>query len=368
MRKRMIWCAANGGAMEEAIVSQLRGSVERGIAWVEGQAAEDGSFRGAKQELSAYYKSLLAFATCGRIEAGARSLVQLHAGLLGPGAELFSDGGTAKTSITRMGRNLANYMDGWVALGAWLLHDFGLAEQICQRLGRDQSNVQGGILTGPQRWSGRPRYDLATAASCGRAFLVVGHRDRALRVGAFLIGALEHQHEFETGLDLSFDENFNPVKTPDPSEYTYYRYDLAARDKKLWFAAFPCAFLCELYQVSSDERHLQAAQSYFSFIERSPELRDGTIANGKSGWAAGLLAHATSDVRYWKILEVIAPNVVARQGTDGQFHESAGGHSTGAAAASATSSADVGRRLERTAEFTTWVAEFLRMFSAGAPA
>jgi len=354
--------------MDDALASQLRESVKRGIAWVEGQAAEDGSFRGARQELSAYYKSLLAFATCGRIEAGMRSLSHVHGCLVGPGGELSSEGGTAKTSITRMGRNLANYMDGWVALGAWFLHDWELAERICQRLGQDQSDVHGGILTGPQRWSGPPRYDLATAASCGRAFLIVGHRDRALQAGAFLLGALDHQHEFETGLDLSFDENFKPVATPDPSEHTYYRYDLAARDKKLWFAAFPSSFLCELYQVSGDARHLRAAQTYFDFVERSPELLDGTIANGKSGWAAGLLAHATSDTRYWKILELVAPNVVARQDTDGQFHESPAGHSTGATKGTPATSADLGRRLERTAEFTTWVAEYLRIFAARPPA
>lgn len=353
--------------MGDALLSALHDSVERGIGWLEEQTTPDGSFRGGERELSAYYKSLLAFATCGRIESGARSLARVRADLLGSDGALSSDGGSAKTAIVRMGRNLANYMDGWVALGAWLLADREPAERVCDRLAQDQSEAHGGVLTGPERWAGRPRYDLATAASCGRAFLVVGHRDRALAAASFLVEALEHQHEPETGLDLSFDDAWRRLETPDPSERTYYRYDLTQRGEKVWFPAFSCAFLCELHQVSGDARHLEAAKAYYGFIERSPEFEDGTIANGKSGWAAGLLARATSDSRYSQILEKIAPNVLDRQGPDGQFHESAAPHAAGAPAAAATNGADVGRRVERTAEFTTWVAEFLRMLAAGAP-
>lgn len=352
----------HGAEADAAIIERLRRSVDRGVGWLEGQLA-DGGFRGAERELSAYYKSLVAFAICGRVEAGARAVARVRLDLLGPRAELSSGRGTAKTAIVRMARNLANYMDGWIALGAWLLEDRQLAEAVCQRLGEDQAEKHGGVLTGPPRWAGLPRYDLATAASCGRAFLAAGHRDRAYAAGDFLVGALEHQRELATGLDLSFDDRWQPLGAPDPSELTYYRYDLTKRGEKVWFPAFSAAFLCELHQVSGQARHLDAAVAYFDVIERSPEFADGTIANGKSGWAAGLLARETGNLRYHSILQTVAPNVLARQAADGQFYESA--PAAEAPAPVPSDAAGMGRHLERTAEFTIWVAEFLRMLSLG---
>jgi hypothetical protein len=54
----------------------IRGTVDLGITWLKGSLAlaPDGSFRGAEKDLAAYYKSLLAIAVTGRLEAGARCL------------------------------------------------------------------------------------------------------------------------------------------------------------------------------------------------------------------------------------------------------------------------------------------------------
>lgn len=124
---------------------------------------------------------------------------------------------------------------------------------------------------------------------------------------------------------------------------------------------------------------LRAARGYFEFIIRGPEFRDGTLANGKSGWAAGLLAQATGEPDYVRARDSIVPNVLARQRADGEFVENpayggvgktadhagepaASGNRDGDGPATTQGAAQVGRRLERTAEFTTWVAEFLRSY------
>jgi hypothetical protein len=337
----------------------LRRSVELGIGWVEAQVQPDGSFVGSEHDLAGYYKSILALAVCGRLESAARSRRFLRTHLRGPDGELSSGG--AKTGIERMARNLANYMDGWVVIGAWMLEDFEFADEVARRLVEAQNESHGGILTGPERWAGLPRYDLATAASCGRAFLFCGRRDAACAAGEFLVEALDHQVAPDQRLDLVFDAGWRVVDTPDQSERTYYRFELLRRGEKVWFPAFSCAFLCELYQVTRDTRHLSAAERYYGFVERTPEFRDGTIANGKSGWSAGLLACATGLDEYRLALRQIARNVLGRQAQDGEF----GAAGALGASAPAASTADMPRRLERTAEFTTWTAEFLRMSAAG---
>src|SRR6202035_1636107 len=352
--------------MTRPSTADLADSVTRGIGWLEGQVDASGRFRGAERELARYYKSLIAFAVCGRIEAGARSLRQVREELNQAG-ELASNHG-AKTAISRMARNLANYMDGWVAIGAWLLTDYALAEIICARLERDQSPDYGGVLTGPSKWSGDERYDLSTTASCGRAFLITGHRQAARSAGEFLVAALAHQSDPATGLDLSFDRRWKVMRVPESDEITYFRFDLTKRGEKVWFPAFSSAFLAELWQVSGERRFLDAAEEYFAFIARSPEFVGGTIANGKSGWAAGLLATATGKADYAMALDMIVPNVLARQMPDGEFAESPATARPAAEPqpAAAETPATRGRRLERTAEFTTWVAEVLRHYSAGA--
>ena len=347
--------SATGGHAPDA--RRLRESVESGIDWLQRQQRPDGSLTGSEHDLAGYYKTLLAFAVCGCLEAGARCRGYLRSHLLGADGELSC--GAQKTGIARMERNLANYMNGWVAIGAWLLEDFALADLSARRLGDAQSRLHGGVLTGPERWAGPARYDLATAASCGRAFLICGMRDRALAAGEFLLEALDRQATPEAGLDLAFGVSCEPLVARDASERSYYRFDLSRRGEKVWFPAFSSAFLCELHDVSRDPRHLQAARTYYRYVERTPEFKDGTLANGKSGWSAGLLATATGEEHYRLALWQIAGNVLTRQAPDGEFAaaDAAGSEPSGAA--------DMPRRLERTAEFTTWTAEFLRMSAAG---
>jgi hypothetical protein len=350
----------------------LRRAVACGIDWVEDQLQPDGSFSGSEHDLAGYYKSMLALAVCGRLESAARCRAFLRVNLRGADGELSS--GKVKTGIERMARNLANYMDGWVAIAAWMLEDFELGEEIARRLVQDQSGRHGGILTGPERWAGPPRYDLATAASCGRALLFCGHRDAAYAAGAFLVEALEHQVAPDERLDLVFDDGWGVVAAPDEGERSYYRFELSRRGEKVWFPAFACAFLCELHSVTHDAQHLRAAEAYYGFVERTSEFRDGTIANGKSGWSAGLLTLATGREQYRSALRQIAGNVLTRQADDGEFTAAGAaatagtataGTATARAASTSGSTAEMPRRLERTAEFTTWTAEFLRMSATG---
>jgi hypothetical protein len=268
-----------------------------------------------------------------------------------------------------MEANLANYMDGWIAIGAWLLWDYELAEEVCRRLEAQQTPKHGGILTGPIKWAGRARYDLSTAASCGRAFLFTGHRAAATAAADFIVAALSHQSNPSRWLDLCFDEEWNRLEAPDPSEQTYYRFDLSRRGEKVWFPAFCSAFLCEMHQATKDSRYLAAAEEYHTFIVRCPEFLSKTMANGKAGWASGLLARSTGKAQYSTALARIVPNVLARQRDNGEFGESptarpgASGTASSAAkpAEEIETPASLGRRIERTAEFTVWSAEFLRM-------
>jgi hypothetical protein len=344
-------------------IRSLRLSAQMGAEWLsQQQKSENGEFKDCGPELTAYYKAPLMFSTCGRIESGNRCLGFIKRYLNNSG-ELNS--GREKTNFDRLQRNLANYMDAWVAIGAWRLNDYAFSEQITAVLKKHQNVTSGGVATGPKKWAGLLRYDLATAASCGRAFLITGCRREAIAAGNFLVEALNHQEDVTSGLSLCFNERWKILETPSTSERTYYRLDLSKRGEKVWFPAFSCAFLCELFQVTGDIRYLKSAESYFSYITRTIEYSDGLLANGKSGWSAGLLALLTSDEKYLCALRNIAPNVIARQKENGEFGPSPRSLSVQNNLSEKRPEPPMPRRLETTAEFTTWSTEFLRFFSLG---
>jgi hypothetical protein len=338
----------------EQIEKRCAKAVASGTDWLVEQYDSDGAVSGFADDVAAYYKTLLTFAVCGRIADGQRILRHVRSRLVTAEGDLGV--GDTKTTLARMQRNLANYMDGWIVIGAWLHGDYALAECISAQLQRFQSEMHGGVQTGPLKWAVRARYDLATAASCGRAFLLTGHRSAAIAAADFLVEALKHQSQRGVLL-LSYDDQWTPVPPEDDSERTYFTFDPERSGEKVWFPAFSCAFLAEIFQLVQDTRYLEAATEYYAMITRTPEYRGGTLANGKTGWAAGLLVQLTGETGYFDALSWIGPNVLGRQQPDGEF---------GAAPRSGSSAeSPFPRRLERTAEFTLWSAVFLRYAALG---
>jgi hypothetical protein len=181
--------------------------------------------------------------------------------------------------------------------------------------------------------------------------------------GRFLTDALLKQRDPEHWLDLSFEDGWSPVDAVDPSERTYFRLDRTAPGEKVWFPAFASGFLCELHQVTGEPSFLDAARAYFAVIDGLPECRNGTLANGKSGWAAALLARATGSAAYEDAFARIFPNVLARQRDDGSFDESPARRSAAVRAAPPADVVAWARVLERSAEFTTWVTEYSRLLA-----
>lgn len=346
--------------------NKLTGSIERGSRWLSAAVRDDGSFEHCCFDLASYYKSLLMFAVAGLGDHGTRCLNFIKGNMVNQKNQLCHD--CRKTELARLQRNLANYMDAWIAIGSWLLGDYRFSEMICRNLVKQQNSLTGGIKTGPAVYAMGERYDLATAASCGRAFLLTGNRGASLKTAEFMCEALERQSDLLTGLDLSFDRNWRCMRPDDISERTYYRYIFGRKGEKVWFPAFCSAVMSEMYKVFRRRDYLSAAESYFNYITLIPEFRDGTLANGQSAWAAGLLAEITRKGKYKKAFYMIVTNVLARQRPTGEFVKSGKIDSRDEYS---TDSGDeenqempFSRRYERTAELTGYSANFVRIYNS----
>ena len=337
------------------VVAELKHGMQSGVSWLAARLASDGSFIGCEAELVAHYKAPLAFAVTGQVAEGVSCLTYIRHHLRSPSGELASGDGTIKTAFERNQRNFANYMDGWVAIGAWLLGEFGFAQEIVERLAQDQSPHHGGIPTGPAKWAGSKRYDILTNASACRAFLSTGRLENAERCAQFLCAVVrpEHQRDAETVLDMSFSETWDHVEPPMAEERPYYRLDMSTRGERVFCPAFACAVLCEMSLLDRQPEYLSAAERYVRVILSIPEYKDGTLSNGKSGWATGSYGLASGNKDSIVAAHAIVPKVLARQSPDGGF-------------ASATG-ADMPRaqHLETTAEHTAWLAEYIRLAAHG---
>jgi len=296
---------------------KLADSMDRGAAWLSSAVEEEGRFEQCPFDLAGYYKSIVLFATAGLWDHGASCLNFMKENLVNEKNQLCHDG--RKTELAGMQRNLSNYMDGWVALGSWMLGDYRFSEMISRNLIKQQNSLTGGVKTGPLVYAIRERYDLATAASCGRAFLITGNRGASLKAAEFMCEALERQTDLLTGLDLSFDRNWRPVRQDDLSERTYYRYIFDRQREKVWIPAFCSVVMSEMYKVFRRRDYLSAAKSYFNFITLLPEFRESTLADGKSAWAAGLLAEITRKEKYKNAFYMMLSNMLARQRPSGEF-------------------------------------------------
>lgn len=344
-------------ANEPDFREKLKASVIKGAEWVVQHQKEDGELADCGKELVAYYKMVQMAAVTGQIRPGIRCLQYIKNNLVNSYGELCSGDGTIKTYFEHFQLNYANYIDGWVAIGSWLLGDYASANQICNNLIAQQCPNHGGIPTGPEKWVGLQRYDVLTNASSGRAFLLCGKHDAALRIADFLTEMThqKHQRDRATGLDMSFDTEWNHVESPSEDDRVHYRLDLTQKGQRIFCPAFACSFLCEVSQISGNSAHLEAAKTYFDVIVSSIEFREGSLSNGKSGWASGMLGLATGDRFCKEASAQIVRKVLARQKTDGEFGSSSVAGEEG----------PLPRRLESTAEHTTWVAHYLRMDSLG---
>lgn len=335
---------------------KLQESVVKGVEWVVRYQKRDGELDDCGKELVAYYKMVQMAAVTGQIQPGIRCLRYIKRNMVNANGELCSGDGTIKTHFSHLQPNYANYMDGWIAIGSWLLGDYAFANLICENLIKQRCPEYGRITTGPEKWSGCPRYDVLTNASAGRAFMLCGKYSDALRIADFLteVTRNEHQRDRATGLDMSFDANWNHVEPPTESDRVHYRLDLTQKGERVFCPAFACAFLCEIGQLSRKREHMDAAKFYFDVIADTIEFKERSLSNGKSGWAAGMLWVSTGDKRYQEAATQIVQKVLARQRADGEFGSLANGKES-----------HLSKRLESTAEHTTWVAHYLRMNSLG---
>jgi hypothetical protein len=175
-----------------------------------------------------------------------------------------------------------------------------------------------------------------------------------------------HQPDLHHGVFLSFSRAWQPLHAAHAVEQDMYFFEISARGQQAWALAMASGFLCETYQTWGDRAHLTAAKEYFELIRTIPEFKEQSLADGATGWAAGLLARTTGAAKYRTALGWIIPNLLAQQNPDGEFGPAPPSEEPTPGSAPRLNPVPMSERCERTADLTIWGALCLRTLITGA--
>lgn len=331
-----------------------REAIDRAVEWLLAQQSSDGSFEPLDAGLYCYYKSPMALACRGEVEAGVRLTSWIKANALTEQGDL---GG-------RYGRGLmafnATYPNAWVTCGAHRLGMYDVSYPAIRHLLTLQDPDTGGFyrVRPDTRPEGEPSpagvytggivpggQDLLCASMAGLACLATGHVDQAVKAGAFL------------------DRMYNIQPAPSERVYTQARngelitefpadqavafvIDGRETGQNYFQVGIAAAFLARLYQATGTTHYLDLAKSYLDLTDHFGPDRYSVGKSGKVGWGAAYVYRLTGEERYLSIALAVTEALIKLQGTSGSWVESA----------------PQATRIEVTSEFITLLTEMQEAF------
>jgi len=287
-------------------------SIERARNWLESQDNRIDEM----EDLCSHYKAPYLYAV-----SGDRLRARRYADLMA--RRYLQPDGDFRTSSNHKGwkhlpcspANRYIYSNGWLIAGLQKIGAYGMARRGLDFVRRFQHPELGGFCSHYDIDSETvdfSRLDTSSTASAGMALLACGQIEEALRAGEFVVRVIESNPEparfffssWEAGSGLVTDvfgeEDQNAV-------FGRKQYCLSAEadasQELVWLMGKPLAFLCRLYDATSEQNYLQAAKTLFSFFQHLDDTKWSNPASCKVMWSGGDLYRQTSDKAVLHVVE-----------------------------------------------------------------
>ena len=176
-------------------------AANRTLAWALARQEASGAYRGADDQISAYYKSPRCLALTGHVVAGQRLIHYLRR------HHAHDTGDFTRRAGDRSPPGSHTYFNAWLAWGLHSLGALDLAGRAADRLERVQHVDTGGLPATPEPDPGDQVVDWGPTALGAIALTSLGRLESATRAGAALVAMLDVQ--------------------PAPDEAMYWRTDWA---------------------------------------------------------------------------------------------------------------------------------------------
>lgn len=269
--------------------------LERGhrtLAWASGILNDQGAFAGADDAINAYYKSVLAFTTAGRVHEARRIAAYID-------ATFHRDGDFNRRPEDPTSGGLANYRNGWLGRGMQALGRFDIANAVSRHLIAELHPGHGGISALPFQPEAEREYDWGTTGADALAFMALGRWDAAERAGEFMRGMVEEQPLTKGKLYLRRGADGALIRGDQRVGLaTTYSIDIGAQGQIYWYLGMAMNVFAGLYMGTGDARWRDAGYKVFEYFENCDSEVFEVISNGKVAWGLAAMYRATGDLRF----------------------------------------------------------------------
>jgi len=262
------------------------------LDWAAALVDEAEGFTGAGKVINAYYKSVVAFATGGRV-AEARKI----AGFV---QKTFLAGGNVngrKDDPTAGG--LANYRNAWIGRGLHALGRYDMSVPIGDFIETQMHPGHGGLAMLPHLPEAQREYEWGSTGSAVLSLLAMGRIAAAIRGGQFLRGMVEEQPVTRGLLLLRRDANGRLIESTERQGLaTIYAIDVGARGQIYWYLGIAMNAFANLYLATGDRSWIDAGYKVHGILEGCDPEYLTNISNGKVAWGLAGMYAATRDPRF----------------------------------------------------------------------
>jgi len=304
-------------------------SAIKAVDWMVAQQNSDGSYKGAPDDIGAYYKHPLALFLNGKGEEAHKLLDYMKKKIMLSSGD-FGNSDGVKTGYKDL-LSWGPYANTWIIISAHMMGRFDVSYPGWKYAQSFFNPVLGGFNTGAQFGCGDDSIDTMNTAHLGYLSLVMGDLEKALTAGNALIrildlNALEADTEFsfyfrlsEVGLVKKSLGNTQPTPLREST-----RISLKEADQNYFLLGYPIAFLAMLFRSTQRPEYLEASKDYVKVFEKCHSSSLSSHWSHKVGWGTAVLAEVTRDEKYAKISQHIADSLVSLQGSVGSWSESLG--------------------------------------------
>ena len=278
----------------------------RTLDWAGGLLAENGSFRGAKGEVDAYYFGPLG----GRVRES--RLVSRYIE-----REFFRNGDLNDPADEGL-RSAANFRNAWLCVGAQRSGEYGLSYPAADQLEGCQNPALGGVAVYRMDNPEEQIMDMGTTAAATVAFLAAGRFKAARRAGDFLAGTLvEKQPEAGRRILLRTDPEGQWMAEFPEGEAGRYEIRVGEAGQVYWFLGNAMAALGQLYLASGKGRYLEAGRTVFGWAEACEPGAFEDLTAAKVGWGSSVLYVATGEKKFAEAAARVGEMLVRTQLPEG---------------------------------------------------
>ncbi|MCD6352092.1 MAG: glycoside hydrolase family 9 protein [Armatimonadetes bacterium] len=285
-----------------------------GTKWLMTQQERDGSFKPVEHGLATCHKLPYALALMGEEERAARLCSWLVDHMMDEEGDF-----TRLYPRSNLMELFYNYPNAWLIAGAQKLGVYALSWPAAEFLSTVQHPETGGFLTAGPAASLSDEQDLLSTATAGLACLHIGASQAAVRAGDFLVWLLDKQPRSNALFTFVRDTDQLVEEPPSQELEPYYVFHVGRPGQFYAAPAMAALFLSKLYDATSNDDYLTAAQLYANFPESDAADRYTSVYSGLWGWAAAELFAATGNQNYLRTATEVGNALLEQQLENGSW-------------------------------------------------